>query len=240
MKEEILALLVAKFTGVSNAILSRIAEKYAKTATTETNLDELVEGITFQTVIDSYGDARATESAQSAVSNYEKKHGLKEGKAIAQSANTPAQPNSGGTENQPQQTDLQKQIAEAVAAAMKPLSDELITLKTEKQAQTFTSTLLSRFKDKKIDEDFYAEALEGRQFNSNEDVEAFASRMETRWEKYSQKLADEGLERMSAPAGGSGTKKDEISPELKERIERNSKEAVSAGSAIQGLPQTKS
>lgn len=235
-KEEILALLKAKFMGVSDAILSRVAEKLAKTATEETNLDELVEGVTFQSVIDSYGDARATEATNSAVSNYEKKHGLKDGKAIE--IQTPANPDNGGADNQ--QTDLQKQVAEAIAAGLKPLKDELQALKSEKQTQTHMSTLLSRFKDKKIDEDFYAEALEGRVFDSDEDVEAFASRIETRWATYSQKLADEGLERMGAPAGGSEAKKGEISAELKERLDRNSKEAVSAGPAIQGLPQTKS
>ncbi len=239
MKEEILALLIAKFEGVSNAVLSRIAERLVKTATKESNLSELVEGVTIQAVIDSYGDARATEATQSAVSNYEKKHGLKEGKAIDPS-NDPSQPAPGGEENPHNQGNLQEQISAAVAAALKPLNDTVLALKSEKQTQTHTSTLLSRFKDKKIDEDFYAEAMEGRVFNSDEEVEAFASRIETRWDKYAQKLADEGLERMSAPAGGSDVKKGEISPELKTRIEKYSQEAVTAGSAIQGLPQAKS
>ena len=67
--------LKAKFTGVSETILGRIADKLAKTATTQEQVATAVEGVTFQQVLESYGDSRATEAQQTAVSNYEKKHG---------------------------------------------------------------------------------------------------------------------------------------------------------------------
>ena len=78
MRKEILDALKAKFTGVSDAILGRIADKLAKTATTAEQVATAVEGVTFQQVLESYGDSRATEAQQTAVSNYEKKHGLKD------------------------------------------------------------------------------------------------------------------------------------------------------------------
>ena len=82
MRKEILDALKAKFTGVSDAILGRIADKLAKTATTAEQVATAVEGVTFQQVLESYGDSRATEAQQTAVSNYEKKHGLKDGKQV--------------------------------------------------------------------------------------------------------------------------------------------------------------
>lgn len=82
MKQKILELLKTKFNGVQDAILSRIADKLAKTATTEEAATTAVEGVTFQQVLESYGDSRATEATDTAVKNYEKKHNLKDGKKV--------------------------------------------------------------------------------------------------------------------------------------------------------------
>jgi hypothetical protein len=95
MKSQILEALKAKFVGVSEAILSKYAEKLAKKVLKEEDVATAVEGVTFQQILDSYGDSRATEASQTAVSNYEKKHGLKDGKAIE----------GGAPQNQNQQPD---------------------------------------------------------------------------------------------------------------------------------------
>lgn len=95
MKSQILEALKAKFVGVSEAILSKYAEKLAKKVLKEEDVATAVEGVTFQQILDSYGDSRATEASQTAVSNYEKKHGLKDGKAIE----------GGASQNQNQQPD---------------------------------------------------------------------------------------------------------------------------------------
>lgn len=82
MKKQILEALKAKFQGVSEAILNRIADKLAKTVTTAEQVSTAVEGVTIQQVIESYGDSRATEAQQTAVHNYETKYGLKDGVKI--------------------------------------------------------------------------------------------------------------------------------------------------------------
>lgn len=84
MKERILAALKAKFPGVNANILDRIAASLAKTVTTEEQVATAVEGVTKEQidVIEAYGDSRATEAQQSAVRNYETKHGLKDGKKV--------------------------------------------------------------------------------------------------------------------------------------------------------------
>lgn len=101
MKKELLDALKANFVGVSEHVLNRVAEKLAKTVTTAEQVASAVEGVTFQQVLDSYGDSRATEAQQTAVKNYESKYGLKDGvkaeggAATAPPAQTPP-PAAGG------------------------------------------------------------------------------------------------------------------------------------------------
>lgn len=82
MKKEILDSLKAKFEGVNEKILNRIADNLAKNVNTVEQVATAVEGVTFQQVLESYGDSRATEAQQTAIRNYEQKHGLKDGKVI--------------------------------------------------------------------------------------------------------------------------------------------------------------
>ena len=50
MKEQLLTLLAAKFVGVDNAILGRIADKLAKTATTADEAQTAVDGVSYNFV----------------------------------------------------------------------------------------------------------------------------------------------------------------------------------------------
>jgi len=82
MKEKILELLKTKFVGVSEQTLSRMAEKAAKTATSEEQAQAYVDGVNFQNVVDSEADYRATKATQTSIENYEKKYNIKEGKPV--------------------------------------------------------------------------------------------------------------------------------------------------------------
>ena len=92
MFEKILAGLKTKFPGVDSKILERIAKKKAETTTTEDEVKTVVDGVTFQSIIDSEGDRRANEAQSSAVSNYEKKYKLKDGKPTEPPQQEPPQP----------------------------------------------------------------------------------------------------------------------------------------------------
>lgn len=91
MKERILSALKARFTGVSADILDRIAGMLAKTATTEDQVAAAVEGVTEEliSVIEGYGDSRATGAQKTAVANYERKYGLKDGLKVAREDTKP-------------------------------------------------------------------------------------------------------------------------------------------------------
>ncbi len=128
--EQILTGLQTKFSGVDTATLTRIATKKAEGVTDETQVNSIVEGISFQDVLNNYGDFRAGQAQVSAVSNYEKKHGLKDGKPIE------------GTEEQKkdEKKDEKKDDVPAWAQALidsnKSLSEKLSTYEArEAQAQ---------------------------------------------------------------------------------------------------------
>lgn len=126
--EQILAGLQQKFSGVDTATLTRIATKKAEGVTDETKVNSIVEGISFQDVLTSYGDFRAGDARITAVANYEKKHNLKDGKPIENPNPEPPKP-----EPKP---DIAKLIADGIAAGIKPFSDKLAAFEAkEAQAQ---------------------------------------------------------------------------------------------------------
>lgn len=139
MKKEIIDALTAKFEGVDAAIIGRIADKLAKTATTSELVKSAVEAFTLQQLLTSYGDSRATEATLSAVKNYETKYGLKDGVKKAQDG----EGNEGAEGKDPKTNskknegdDIATAIANAVAAAMKPLQDEIVNLKQGRVTET--------------------------------------------------------------------------------------------------------
>lgn len=127
--EQILAGLQTKFTGVDAAILTRIATKKAEGVTDANQVPTIVEGVGFTDVLTNYGDFRAGDATFKSVQNYEKKHNLKDGKPI-ENPNPNPRPNPN-----PDQPDMAKIIADAVKAAVEPLSTELAGFK-QKEAQT--------------------------------------------------------------------------------------------------------
>lgn len=135
--EQILAALQQKFSGVDTAILSRIANKKGEGVTDESKVNSIVEGIGFQDVLNSYGDFRADGAASTAVKNYERKHNLKDGKVVDEQ-----KPKPDPASNEPQ--DIAKLIADAVSAAVSPLSDKLTQFEAAKAKETRDEQILAK------------------------------------------------------------------------------------------------
>ena len=128
MRKETLDALKAKFEGVSDAILGRIADKIAKTATTGEQAKAAVEAYTLQQLLEGYGDSRATEAQQTAVHNYESRYGLKDGEKLQaaaqqQAAAQPAQ--------QPAAQDMPA-WASALIDSNRALSEKLARMEAER------------------------------------------------------------------------------------------------------------
>ena len=151
IQELILAGLQTKFSGVDTATLTRIANKKAEGVTDASQVPTIVEGVGFTDVLNSYGDFRANTAVTSAVTNYEKRHGLKDGKPIE---NPNPQPTPSPAPQPAPQDDMAKIIADAVSAAVKPLSDELASFKAEKSQATRQEQILTKAKEYGIPETF--------------------------------------------------------------------------------------
>lgn len=237
MKKQILDSLKAKFSGVSEAILNRIADKLAKTVTTVEDVTTAVEGVTFQQVLESYGDSRATEAQQSAVTNYEKKHGLKDGKKIETGGGGTPNPdekggNGGGNE------DLASQIAAAVNAALKPLNDKLAAMEGEKTANSRKSAL-----DKILDgapetiRQRYEKDFGRMNFKDDEDFNGWIGEIKPDIDNIKNEFETKGG-KVSRPRGGAaggsgGSGGSDENPYIKARIQ--AREAEKTAPAIVGL-----
>lgn len=184
MKEKILALLKTKFPGVDEATLIRIAEKKANGVTDESQLQTIVDGASFQDVLNSYGDFRANTAVTSAVSNYEKKHGLKDGKPIE----TTTTQQTATTQQAAKQTDMAKIIADAVSAAVKPLSDELAQFKAEKSQVARQEQILAKAKEYGIPENYAKRCA----IKDDEDLDAY-------FKDLKQDFANDGFKGVTPP-----------------------------------------
>lgn len=126
MKQTIIDLLKTKFEGVDESILSRIAEtKAAKAVKTEDEANTFVEGVTLNQLLNSYGDIRSTEAQRTAVSNYEKKHGLKDGKKVSVEDDLNKLDNEDNNEDMPA-------WAKAMLESNKKLAEQVATMTAEK------------------------------------------------------------------------------------------------------------
>ncbi|MBQ7017642.1 MAG: hypothetical protein IJN06_01375 [Bacteroidales bacterium] len=136
MKTLLLNALKTKFAGVSDAILDRVATKLAQTVTTAEQVQTAVDGVTFQQVLESYGDSRATQAQQTAVHNYETKYGLKDGvkietpPAAVPPVGQQTQPTGGGA------NDTTNQLLQQLLDQNKKLSERLDSMENNRTTET--------------------------------------------------------------------------------------------------------
>lgn len=156
MKKNLIAALATKFEGVDAKILSRIADKIMsdKTIESEEDVNSAVEEVTFADVLKHYGDSRATEATRKAVSNYEKKHGIKDGKPIElkeqEDGDDGDDPDS--TKKKSQQSNQDNELAmllKQMSAKMDAQTEEIKQLKLGRVAESREKVLDGVIKDLK-------------------------------------------------------------------------------------------
>ena len=175
--EQILAGLQQKFAGVDTAILARIATKKAEGVTDETKVNSIVEGISFSDVLNSYGDFRAGDASKTAVSNYEKKHNLKDGKPVEN-------PNPKPEEKK----DDVPAWAQALIDSNKSLSDKLTQFETEKAQATRSQQILAKAKEYGIPENYAKRCA----IKDDEDLDAY-------FKDLKQEFANDGFKGVTPP-----------------------------------------
>ena len=177
--EQILAGLQQKFAGVDTAILTRIATKKAEGVTDETKVNSIIEGISFSDVLNSYGDFRAGDASKTAVTNYEKRHNLKDGKPIEN-----PNPNPKPEENK----DDVPAWAQALIDSNKSLSDKLTQFETEKAQATRSQQILAKAKEYGIPENY----AKRRAIKDDEDLDAY-------FKDLKQEFANDGFKGVTPP-----------------------------------------
>lgn len=134
MKKKIIELLATKFEGVDDSILARVADtKAAKAVKTEEEAETFVEGITLSKLLNTYGDSRATESQKTAISNYEKQYGLKDGEKVnGGNLKEPGESSKKGEDGDDETPSWAKKLLED----NKKLTERINAMEGEKKAST--------------------------------------------------------------------------------------------------------
>ena len=176
--EQILAGLQQKFAGVDTAILTRIATKKAEGVTDETKVNSIIEGISFSDVLNSYGDFRAGDASKTAVTNYEKKHNLKDGKPIETTTTIKTEENK----------DDVPAWAQALIDSNKSLLTEVSTLKQEKAQATRQEQILAKAKEYGIPENYAKRCA----IKDDEDLDAY-------FKDLKQEFANDGFKGVVPP-----------------------------------------
>lgn len=202
--EQILAGLQQKFSGVDTAILTRIATKKAEGVTDETKVNSIVEGISFSDVLNSYGDFRAGDASKTAVTNYEKKYNLKEGKPIETTTATKTEENK----------DDVPEWAQALIDSNKSLLTEVSTLKQEKLQATRQEQILAKAKEYGIPENYAKRCA----IKDNEDLDVY-------FKDLKQEFANDGFKGVTPPESAE-TKIEKENESIAGMISEGTKEIV--------------
>ena len=193
--EQILAGLRTKFQGADDATLQRMASKKAEGVTDESKVNSIVEGISFQDVLTSYGDYRADGAQKTAVTNYEKKHNIKDGKPIEEPK--PQDPPTDPKPNEPQ--DLAAQIAAALGTALKPLTDRMDAMDAKTKADERNQQIAAVAKSFGIPEYVY----KGKQIADDVDLNQYFTDVK-------QEMQNGGFQFAKSPEEGNNEHKDDM------------------------------
>ena len=207
--EQILAGLKTKFQGVEDATLQRIASKKAEGVTDESKVNSIVEGISFQDVLTSYGDYRADGAQKTAVSNYEKKHNIKDGKPIEEPK--PQDPLPTPT---PQATEQVPAWAQSLIDSNKTLSEKLSAMDAKEKADARNKQIDEVAKSFGIPEFAY----KGKQIADDADLNQYFTDLK-------QEMQNSGFQFAKTPEEGNHEHKTEVSS-IAEQINKGTQEIV--------------
>lgn len=209
--EQILAGLKTKFQGVEDATLQRIASKKAEGVTDESKVNSIVEGISFQDVLTSYGDYRADGAQKTAVANYEKKHNIKDGKPIEEPKPQDPLPTLTPQSNPTEQVPA---WAQSLIDSNKTLSEKLAAIDAKTKADERNQQIAAVAKSFGIPEYVY----KGKQIADDVDLNQYFTDVK-------QEMQNGGFQFAKSPEEGNHEHKSEISS-IAEQINKGTQEIV--------------
>lgn len=209
--EQILAGLKTKFQGVEDATLQRMASKKAEGVTDESKVNSIIEGISFQDVLTSYGDYRADGAQKTAVSNYEKKHNIKDGKPIEEPKPQAPQPTP---TQQPNPTEQVPAWAQSLIDSNKTLSEKLAAMDAKTKVDIRNKQIDDVAKTFGIPEFAY----KGKTIADDADLNQYFTDLK-------QEMQNSGFQFAKSPEEGNHEHKSEVSA-IAAQIEKGTKEIV--------------
>lgn len=241
MKNAIISALQTKFPGVSDAICGRVADKLISSGKVRKmeEVETVVAGLTFQYLLEFWGDDRADQSQKSAVQNYEKKHNLKDGKPVEGSngAKEHLGQQTGGSAKEDQTGGQQEQTpawAQTLMDQYKTLNERLDGMQQERTASSRQSRLAEALKGASESvRSRYEKDFSRMTFKDDDDFDGWLSELTPDIEKMSVDSAPKGGI-IGRPKTGGGGQKPQENPLLKERLAERSK-AETQPPAIMGL-----
>ena len=187
--------LQTKFTGADAATLQRISTKKSEGVTDETQVQAIVDAVSFMDVMTNYGDFRADgaskTSKKNAIADYEKQYGIKDGKPIEKPIEKPVEKPAEPTLTAEQ---IQAMVTAGVTAALKPFGDRLDKMDADTKKKAF---------DAKVDEvaktfEIPGYAYKGRTIAEDTDLNKYFTDLK-------QEMVNEGFKFAKAPESSKQT-----------------------------------
>lgn len=246
MRQAIITALNGKFPGVSEAILGRVADKLISSGKVKKQEDvaDAVAGVTFQSILENYGDSRADEAQKTAVKNYENKHHIKDGKPVdGDNGGEQQQPTGGLTTTEQQgvsgsgkgEQQHNNDTPAWAQAFMEQVSARLDAMQAEKTVKSRQSQLADILKNAPDSvRNRYEKDLARMTFKDDEDFAGWLAELTPEVEQLTADLGAKGGV-VNKPLGGKGSgANNEPNPYLKARLEERA-QAATTSPAIQGL-----
>lgn len=198
MKEKILALLTAKFSGVRKDALAQLAGSIALQVATDEEASGIVDKLTIEKINEFTTDYRKTVDKEVSESNKAYEGTLKKKFDFVEKK----EPDP-GKDPDPGKTDpnnIAAIVAQAIKAAVEPLQQKLSAFETGKITETRLQQLEGKLKD--LPDSFKNQKLKDfkrMNFDSDETFAEYLTEVETDITALNQELADKGLAGQGRP-----------------------------------------
>ena len=208
-RELLLTKLKTKYSklGLGEGILGAQADYLLTLSPTEENVDSLVDGMeaslkAYQSVLDK---TRAEAKKQENKTETEEKPDQNKGKAEDKKDNDiPA-------------------WAQALIESNKAVSEKLTAIEAEKQQLTLKDKAIAKLKELGVKESFYKLHVSSKNFQSDDEIDSFAQTIKEAEDAFVQNLNIKSLEGVTPPIFGEVKTEDEVSPDVKARIDAKNK-----------------
>lgn len=214
--EQILTGLQTKFTGVDTATLQRIATKKSEGVTDESEVNSIIEGISFQDVLVNYGDYRADgaqrTARKNAIADYEKQYNIKDGKPIEEPKPQPT-PTPAPTP-QPKPAEEVPAWAQSLIDSNKTLSERLVSMEAKTKADARNAQIDEVAKSFGIPEFAY----KGKTIADDADLNKYFTDLK-------QEIQNSGFQFAKSPEEGNHEHKSEVNS-IAEQINKGTQEIV--------------